>query len=161
MYKCNTTLRKLFILWCLITCLCKKGEGKGSGAYLKGSAYFKSCPTWGKHIRRGRLFEDLRYNIIVRINFIFLGKDDSNETDICTTPPRSPHHANYFECKKPILGSFLQIRSAYGPQRELSLCEVEVFQSKIGEYVLPSWFPDQLTAVEGREFQPDPLDFNR
>ena len=53
MHKSNTTWQKLYILWCLITRSTKWREGRGT--------YFEFWPIGGALIRRGRLFEDLRY----------------------------------------------------------------------------------------------------
>lgn len=82
-----------------------------------------------------------RYGVICicrGINFNILWKGESKESVICTTIPKLSHGANYFECNKPVVGSFLNITLARGPRREFVLCEVEVFQTKIGEYVLLS-----------------------
>ena len=87
--------------------------------------------TWSRGIR-GTLY--MSWKLIS----IFLGKDDSKETEICTTIRKQSHEANYFECNKPVVGSFLNITLTRGPRRQFVLCEVEVFQTKIGEYVLPS-----------------------
>ena len=60
------------------------------------------------------------------------------ETDHCITIDEYYHKANYFECKKSVVGSFLNITWAQGLRRQFALCEVEVFQTKISEYVQPS-----------------------
>ncbi|XP_078374598.1 uncharacterized protein LOC144658130 isoform X2 [Oculina patagonica] len=63
---------------------------------------------------------------------IVVGK--GNTKNICTTIPkysRKKDRGNYFECKKTVVGSFLNITLKRGPQRQISLCEVEVFQTKI------------------------------
>ena len=73
-----------------------------------------------------------------RNSFHFVGKDNMKETDLCTTIPQYEHKANYFECKKTVVGSFLNITRAREPRVQFTLCEVEVFQTKISEYVLPS-----------------------
>ena len=74
----------------------------------------------------------------MEVHFFFLGKDDRKETDLCTTLPKYSQGANYFECEKPVVGSFLKITWVRGQQSQLQLCEVEVFQTKIGEHVLSS-----------------------
>ncbi|XP_078374588.1 uncharacterized protein LOC144658123 [Oculina patagonica] len=63
---------------------------------------------------------------------IVVGKGDTK--NICTTIPKYSHQkdeGNYFECKKTVAGSFLEITLKQDPQRQISLCEVEVFQTKI------------------------------
>ena len=84
-------------------------------------------------------------DIIVGINFIFLGKDEGKDTDLCITIPKYSHEADYFECKETIKGNFLRITWVRGQQSQLSLCEVEVFQTKIGKHVLPSYPTEFLT----------------
>ena len=77
-------------------------------------------------------------------DFDFLGKDHRKETVLCTTIRNQSYEANYLECKEPVVGSFLNITLARRPRSLLKLCEVEVFQTKIGEYTLTSliteWF---------------------
>ena len=78
-------------------------------------------------------------------DFDFLGKDDRKETVLCTTIRNQSYEANYLECKEPVVGSFLNITLARRPQSRLKLCEVEVFQTKIGEYTLTSLLNGFLT----------------
>ena len=70
----------------------------------------------------------------------FVGKDDK-EKELCTTIPEYPlgdvYVGNYFECKKPVFGSFLSITLKQGTPRHISLCEVEVFQTKISKFTSP------------------------
>ena len=40
------------------------GEGKGGGTYLRGGAYFEFHIQQGRLIEGGRLFEEIRYEIL-------------------------------------------------------------------------------------------------
>ncbi|KAL9970891.1 hypothetical protein ACROYT_G023346 [Oculina patagonica] len=62
---------------------------------------------------------------------IEVGKD--NKKDLCTTIPKyssQQDQGNYFECKRAVVGSFLNITLKRGTPRQISLYEVEVFQTK-------------------------------
>ncbi|XP_078374553.1 uncharacterized protein LOC144658099 isoform X3 [Oculina patagonica] len=58
---------------------------------------------------------------------------EGEKKDLCTTIPKYSHkndQGNYFECKEAVVGKFLSLTLTRGRQRQISLCEVEVFQTK-------------------------------
>ncbi|KAL9970901.1 hypothetical protein ACROYT_G023357 [Oculina patagonica] len=83
---------------------------------------------------------------------------EGEKKDLCTTIPKYSHkndQGNYFECKEAVVGKFLSLTLTRGRQRQISLCEVEVFQTKTSETFstagaaknIPAWWSVDLRAI--------------